>query len=401
MTRISDEILGERLRRRAIPTAPFEFRGTRTGYIARHLEPLLPDVSVVERFHHALVAYVQEPDPLFLVREVKRSEDNRRRSLRTVDGTLLRQTDNAPAWWWHAVLFNRIPISPARLPELLEVTPSHMFDVAPTSTVNGAGWHVDHLLNVKDGDTDWQHWSRASVVWRFVRNIHPCNVFYVPKSDRQGVGGNPLVIASVAAYYRQRYAAIWHEFADLARAPEGYGGPVPDGPLVIASREPPSSPPRRAETARARAVSAPEADNWWTAILRRDAPPPVGMLLASHPNAAALTRDLVAGLTVVRLIAIADTLHNKCRPNEMRRAAPGDALHQADLAWDNLLFGVDRTYTRPSGWTRTAELLEVGHAEGLATVARLDIGQVARVCAKLVSGPYREACALGSRSVTR
>lgn len=383
------------LRRRKIPTAPSGFRGARTEFISNHLDPVLPAVEVVESFHRALVAYVKRPDALFLVRKVSRME--RGTVVSTLDGTDFKPTDNAPAWWWHAVLFNAVSVEPEQLPAFIGATPCEWKEVLATPTVNGAGWHVAHVLNARFGDTKWQSWSRSSVVWRFIRNIHPCNVFYVPKPEWRRVGADAELIESVAAHYRRRYAAIWAEFVHLSGALMGLGETAPDGPLVIPSTIPAPAarnPPRAARLRPADAITSADA---WRAILRVDHAPPVGKLLARHPDAIAFTQRLLSGLTVERLIAIADALHNKCRISELGAAAPGDPQRQAELAWAALFLGARKTYGRPSGWTGCAKLLAVGHVEGLAAVAALDIGAVAGVCARIVSGPYRRANASGLR----
>jgi hypothetical protein len=259
-------------------------------------------------------------------------------------------------------------------------------------TVNRAGWYVAHVLNARDGDTKWQNWPRSAVVWRFIRNIHPCNVFYVPLIEGKRTGEDAGLIESVAAHYRQRYAAIWAEFIQLAGALMSLGEAASDGPLVISSAS--SNPPRAAIL---RTAEATVSADIWLAILRVDHAPPVGRLLGRHPDAIAFTQRLLNELTVERLIAIADALHNKCRISELEAAAPGDPRRQAELAWTALSLGARKTHERPSGWTGCAKLLAVGHVEGLAAVARLDIGGVAGVCARIVSGPYRQANASGLR----
>jgi hypothetical protein len=388
------------LRRRKIPTAPSGFRGTRTEFIARHLEPMLPDVSVVEGFHRAFVAYLRRPDPVFLVRKVGNME--RRVAVSTRDGTVVKPTDNAPAWWWYAVLFNAVPVDAEQMPAFIRTTPCHMHDVRGP-TVNRAGWYVAHVLNARNGDTKWQNWSRSAVVWRFIRNIHPCNVFYVPRIDRiegKRIGEDAGLIESVAAHYRRRYAAIWEEFMQLAGAPMGLGEAASDGPLVINSATPPPaaiSPPRRGVTRRTAGATASMSAGAWRGILCVDHAPPVGKFLARHPDAIAFTQQLLSELTVERIIAIADALHNKCRVRELEAAAPGDPRRQAELAWAALSLGSRKIHERPSGWTGCAKLLAVGNVEGLAAVAALDIGAVAGVCARIVSGPYRQANADGLR----
>jgi hypothetical protein len=293
-----------------IPSAPARFQGTRAEYIARYLDPVLPDVSLVEAFHRSLVAYIRRPDAVFLVRALK--PDQRGNVERTHDGTTIKWTDNAPAWWWHAVLFNGNAIEPDRLPSFIEATPCHMFQVASRPTVNTAGWHAAHVRDVKDRDTDWRHWPRTTAAWRFVRNIHPCNVFFVPKADWQLVGGDRALIASVAAHYRRRYLAIWDEYEALAVGDPAFEADAPDGTLVIDPGAGLRTTRSRAETrseaqaSRQQTLSALAGSDVWSEILTGGRVPPVGELLASHPSADAYTRQLLSDLTVQRLIAIAD-----------------------------------------------------------------------------------------------
>jgi hypothetical protein len=278
--------------------------------------------------------------------------------------------------------------------QFVAATPCHLFEIGSTPTVNRAGWHVAHLLNVKDGDTDWTRWPRSRAVRRFVRNLHPCNVFYVPLTDWERHGADPALIASVAAYYRARYAAVWPAFAELAGAPSGLGLAAPDGPLVI---DPPDAATSAVTDAKARQAATRRAlADEWAAILAVDHAPPIGALLARHPDAETLTLRLLTGLTVERLVAIADALHNQARLSRLREAAPGDTTRQAELAWGALVRGVGKTH-RPSGWTGAAKLLVPGQDAGLTAVASLDIGRVAGVGARIVAGPYRRACQLGLR----
>lgn len=53
------------------------------------------------------------------------------------------------------------------------------------------------------------------------------------------------------------------------------------------------------------------------------------------------------------------------------------------------LAGADKKHSRPTGWTGAAKLLSDGQDEGLAAVARLDIGGIARVGARIVSKTIR------------
>lgn len=394
---------------RSIPFAPFGFDDMRSEYIERYLEPLLPDVRAVETFHRALVGYLGQPDTQHLVRAVAGLV--RGVPIVTGDGTRLVPGDNSPAWWWHAVLFNDLSLDPAAFASFIAATPFHMFK-APSrkETLNAKGWYVAHILGVKNRDVRWQDWPRSAAVWRFVRNIHPCNVFYVPKKPAAWIeiSGEPKMLASVAAYYRQRYSSIWADFCELADAPIGHGDPAPDGildaeewlsadvaavvsgpsvaqsgpiPARPVASSPSAAPTRRLPTG---AGVAPG----WPEILRPGAPTTTGALLGRDPNATTLTKRLVEGLTVERLIAIADAMFNRCRVRDMEAAAPGDPLRQAALAWSALFVGADYKHTRPTGWTGTARLLAEGQVEGLAAVSRLDIGAIGRVGARIVSEPY-------------
>ena len=380
------------LSRRLIPAAPTDFEGARGANTSlRYLEPLLPEVGVVERFHRALAAYVREPDARFLIRAVSGLE--RGTPVTTREGVTLLPTDNAPAWWWHAIMFNDVPVAPDGLAGAIDSTPARMFDIPRVATVNGAGWYVAHLLGAKDGDVDWRSWSLTTATWRFVRNIHPCNVFYVPKwtPEWKQVGEDPDMIASVAAHYRTRYAAVWDEFALLAAAPVGHGRRAADGRVTVHA-----APTTWAAGAAQRRVSRPREVQAtsdalpavWAEILRPGGIPRVGALLARHPESSARTRLLLDGLTVQRLIAIADALHNRCRVGDMQAMAPGDPVRQSTLAWDALDRGATKTYRITSGWTGAADLLADGQEMGLAAVMELDIEAIARVGARIVAGPY-------------
>lgn len=142
-------IPAQALRRRSFPTAPVRYQGTRADFIASHLEQILPDVLVVERLHDALVEYVRREDSLFLVRGVRGMKKGV--SERTHTGTML-STDNAPAWWWHSVLFNDA-LGTQSFDAMVRSTPFHLFHLSGLPTVNDAGWHLAHMLDAKDGNT--------------------------------------------------------------------------------------------------------------------------------------------------------------------------------------------------------------------------------------------------------
>lgn len=178
---------------------------------------------MVEEFHHLLTAYLESADPVFLVRMVKGTV--RGETLRTKRGVQLRPTDNAPAWWIHRELFlGRLP-KRTSFERFIESVPCHMFDIPTGENVSQAGWHVAHIFEAKNGDVAYDNWDRAEVRRRMVRNIHPCNYFYIPKQNWQRYGGDPTVIAFFCEKFSLRYQSIWPEFLRLV---EGTPSLVPD-----------------------------------------------------------------------------------------------------------------------------------------------------------------------------
>jgi hypothetical protein len=101
-----------------------------------------------------------------------------------------------------------------------------MFEVGRLvpSNINVARWHVGHIFDAKDRNVDWESWDRAELARRFIRNIHPCNCFYIPHVGWQRYGGDPRVIGFFADQYRQRYAAIWDEFVHHSADTHPLGG---------------------------------------------------------------------------------------------------------------------------------------------------------------------------------
>lgn len=201
---------------RQLPQSPSAFDGTLQELVERVIAPTMLPSDEVFSFHRALVEYVRDPVPLFLVRAVARTE--RRHDYRTNDGHTLRATDNSPAWWVYGALAAGHRIAPDCMDSVIRSIPCHMFDVPKTSATVPAqtGWHIAHILNAKDRNTDFHRWSRQDLVRRCVRNLHPANYFLLPKSDWQRMGNDSSVVAFVASVFRLRYAEIWDEFAELA-----------------------------------------------------------------------------------------------------------------------------------------------------------------------------------------
>lgn len=59
---------------------------------------------------------------------------------------------------------------------------------------------------------------------RFIRNIHPCNCFYIAKHKWQIYGGDPRIIAYFASQYVQRYNDVWAEFCASVKGPQLMNG---------------------------------------------------------------------------------------------------------------------------------------------------------------------------------
>ena len=173
------------------------------------------------------------------------------------------------------------------------------------------------------------------------------------------VGGRSRAWRVLRVYHPSRlntwdpgYPAISAVRAMISGAPMT---PVGTGPPA-ASR--PATPPPTPRPA----AAAPGGLGYWAIKLRGGPTTGVGTMLARDPDAALLTRRLLTGLTVQRLVAIADAMHNRCRVGDMQALAPGDPMQQSRLAWRALLDAADKVYRGVTGWaTGAIELLAPGH----------------------------------------
>src|SRR5512141_2914210 len=161
---------------RLIPSAPQSFEGTLMALYQRHAAKVLPEAEEVAYWHTRIVRFCEQEDAVFVVRQVAGTP--RGDVLQTFSRQRFKASDNSPGWWMHFVTFNGL--RDARFEDM----PTHMFQTARLipSNINKAGWHVAHIYNAKDRNTDWRRWSRADLVRRFVRNVHPCNCFYLPNT---------------------------------------------------------------------------------------------------------------------------------------------------------------------------------------------------------------------------
>jgi hypothetical protein len=199
-----------------IPSPPAEFDGQLGEFFDRWAQRVLLPTDAVEEFHDGLREYLASRDPIYLVRSV--AGLTRAQTIRTANGSWIRATDNAPAWWIHRELFLGGARRTMPFDAFIAAVPCHMFHLGTADHVSTAGWHVAHIFNAKNRDTDFQRWTREELARRLVRNIHPCNYFYVPKTDWSRTGGDPAVIAYFADQFAARYTAVWSEFLALAGA---------------------------------------------------------------------------------------------------------------------------------------------------------------------------------------
>jgi hypothetical protein len=203
---------------RALVPSPAAFEGTLEELSDRYVMPNLPLPEAVTAFHRILANYVRRTDALFLVRYTSRTA--RKEIYSAADGVRFRATDNAPAWWTFAALAQDYRIAPDAIGEVVATMPAHLFQVAATCgpTAAEAGWHIAHIFDVKDGNTGYERWVRSDVVRRFIRNIHPCNYFLLPRPDWQRWGSDKRVVGYFGQLYSERYADVWPEFLELAEA---------------------------------------------------------------------------------------------------------------------------------------------------------------------------------------
>jgi hypothetical protein len=193
---------------------------------------------MVARYHDALVGYTTTNNPLFLIRMMRGI--TRGHIYETAHDVRLKGTDNAPAWWMHYAAFHEMTIDDRTVADIITGIPVHFFDVSAQipDNISAAGWHVAHLFSVKNGDTEYQDWERAELTARFIRNVHPCNYFLVPKPAWRQWGSDLRILGYIARHYADRYASIWDDFITIARANmEMDRFSQPSGPIAYTYKE--------------------------------------------------------------------------------------------------------------------------------------------------------------------
>lgn len=201
-----------------IPSPP-SFTGDVAALADFVVANVLPTPRAVDAFHAALCRYCELADPLFVIRAPGSAREMRGSVVATADACRVRFSDNAPAWQVHHTLFHERLRDIVQFEQFIEALPTHFFEVTKRvpDSVNSAGWYVAHVLPVGDR-REFAEWRRTDVRRRFVRNIHPCNLFFVPKEHGRALGENPAVIAHFAARLRALYSSAWDGFHRLAGA---------------------------------------------------------------------------------------------------------------------------------------------------------------------------------------
>jgi hypothetical protein len=215
-----------RAARPPILSCPSSFDGSLADFHAQYVLPNLPQPSIVEYYHELLKENCSSDVLLPIVRAVSRtekwriSEPARQKVYATRLGDRFKASDNAPSWWMYQVVSSGLKIPRTCFADVLHEMPMHMFDVgkrlAPSLNINAKGWHVAHLHDAKNGDTGYEDWNRAELIRRFIRNLHPCNFFYMPKLRPQTYGGGPDEKSFYYEVLSTRYASVWQEFTALA-----------------------------------------------------------------------------------------------------------------------------------------------------------------------------------------
>jgi hypothetical protein len=181
------------------------------------------------------------------------------------------------------------------------------------------------------------------------------------------------------------------------------GVPTYSGDLIEAWLElgPSESSPRGPDAGQRAAPSSDAVEGvnggWWPRVLcAGGGGPPLGVLLATHPDANRLTRELLADLTVKKLLLVANVQYNKCRVASIPSSLSEE--RRAEIAWSRLKTGVATTRMHPgTAWTDAETLLTDDAERALERIQGLSIQHVIAICNRIIGGPYRHAAARRKR----
>jgi hypothetical protein len=200
-----------------IPPAPIRFAGTLAELYTKHMSSVLLKPDLIQRYHNLLKQYCEHRLGPLLVRHEgikERATTYRARA----DGWPIVWTDNAPARAMHLLLFQEEQLDLAAFLDFLKEAPCTILEAWANipKSVSAAGWYIAHINGVKGLAGSAKTCSTSDVIARFIRNVHPCNYFYVPKNGRW-YGEQQDVINFVAERFQSLYNDTWSEFQQLAK----------------------------------------------------------------------------------------------------------------------------------------------------------------------------------------
>ena len=190
--------------------APPQFTGPFPEFFEKYVWPNSPSIGRVVEFDQFLRSYLNSENPIHVLRAVQPLV--RGVECQNKGGHRILPTDNSPVWWLHAFLLTNAAL-PADPEKFFVTLPAHMFHL-PTGVqyLSNYGFHAAHLVNAKNGNTDWQSWPRTELIRRTLVNIHPLNAFLVAKDNWRKFGGHPHFLSWVSAQYLHRYGDIMRSF---------------------------------------------------------------------------------------------------------------------------------------------------------------------------------------------
>jgi hypothetical protein len=191
--------------------APRSFDAPFSTFYTEYLEPNLPSPPRVQQFNDLLKRYCAMTEATLIIRNV--GNLTRGETYQTDSGDKFLPSDNAPGWWLHALLMSDVAL-PDDLTELVKEMPKQVFQAWKLKTLNGYGFHLAHIDDVKNRDTNWQLWDRSELIKRFTLSIHPCNWFLLSKTDWQKWGSNRAIISYIRNKYLRRYGTLIGSISD-------------------------------------------------------------------------------------------------------------------------------------------------------------------------------------------
>jgi hypothetical protein len=189
-------------------------------------------------------------------------------------------------------------------------------------------------------------------------------------------------------------------FAQMVRASMDAGlellKPAPldePDPAPLPALPQPESQARSIVRAATRNPASAESNGRWSALFATDRTAPwLGQLLAEHPQAADNARRVLNGMSVERLVLLANVQHNRCRRSALADALQVSREHTSERAWNLLLTGLcDMQMRDGTAWTGTIKLLSPGSEAALQRINRMGIADIIGVCQRLIQIPYTEA----------